>query len=349
MEDLELLRSKTRPVKLNEFLPTFSYSKLDLFDQCKYKYKLKYIDKNYDHGDAIHFDLGNLAHKCMELRGRALATGERVNYDYLTEVYENGIQEETDKGTEKIIGVKDIKKKFFEDYYMHDNATGMNYEEKSKLFLDVVIKEPLDNGWHVAHNELPFEFVYKYGEHEDGASKEVKLHGFIDEVQINDEGNYRIIDFKTSKKIYDSKKLPTALQQAIYNMAIFVLFDKLPIENQYHFIYINEKQFALTKGYIKRVCKKLDKLLNMIDELEKTGLYKPNQTPLCYFCPYNYSNPKADPKTKSLCPYYSLWTPTNKTYQVNQVWEHDPKATNILTNNSAVQSSPNKSGRKLVF
>ena len=43
-------------------LPKFSYSKLDKYVQCPMNYKHKYVDGNYVTSDAIHLDLGNIAH-----------------------------------------------------------------------------------------------------------------------------------------------------------------------------------------------------------------------------------------------------------------------------------------------
>lgn len=349
-EDLELLKSKIRPVTEDDKLPVFSYSKLDLFDQCPFRWKLKYIDKNYPNDNSIALEMGTLIHRILEEKGNLLIQNKNIDYEELHNKLFEGFVDVDGSKVETIVGLNQIKKKFFEDYYENDNASGRNYEEKVDLFFNKVLKEEMgEEGWSVYKCEHPFEFVYKYGENEDGSPKEVKIHGFIDRVDQNSDGDNRVIDYKTSKKSYDPKKVVTALQQSIYSMAIFNDFGKLPIQHRYDFIFIDEYQDACTKGYIKRACKKLDKLLNAIDEAAESDKYKPSPCPLCHWCSYSSTNPLADGKTKNLCPYFSLWTPTNKTYQVNQVWEHDPKATNILTNNSAVQSSPNKSGRKLVF
>lgn len=338
----EILAPHVRPVTQEDFknLPVYSYSKIDLFEGCPYKYLLKYVQKNYEKNvKAIHLDVGNIYHKVLELKARMLINGNTVDYDYLKEVLEEGIEEVTDKGSEKIIGLKDIRKKFLGEYYQKDDKTGMSYADKEKIFLEKVLpKELEDEGWKPYDAEMTFDFVYIY-EDENGNEKEAIIHGFIDSVQVNDDGNFRVVDYKSSKKSYDPKKLATPLQQCIYGMALYTKFGKLPIEYRYDFILIDEYQKACTVGYLKRAIKKLDKIFNKIDALEVSKEYVPKATPLCYYCSYCANNPNAEIALKNLCQYYSLWTPKNKSFSVNKEY------TGIETE----QVKPKSSGRKLFF
>jgi len=67
--------------------------------------------------------------------------------------------------------------------------------------------------------------------------------------------------------------------------------------------------------------KKLNKILDSIFEVEKSGLYAPKATPLCHWCDYSITNPNAPFYSQDLCNYYSLWTPDNKTFKVNRKFE----------------------------
>ena len=105
--------------------------------------------------------------------------------------------------------------------------------------------------------------------------------------------------------------------------------------SKYRFILLDNNQYALTKGWEKRLIKALDKIFDQIDDCEQKGLWKPNPTPLCHWCNFCKHNPDAH-EFKDECEYFSLWTPVNKSFAVNKEW-------NPEENNST------EAKRKLVF
>lgn len=310
---------KIRPVEETDrnTLPSASYSKIDLFLQCNHRYKLKYVDRNFDDSKAIALNVGSICHKVLELKGRAKMAGEKIDYQMLKRILYDGCEEETAKGSEKIWGVDKIKTWFFEDWNTPDNKSGMTYDEKMKLFLDKVVPgEMEDEEWKVIGCEVPFEFVY---------DDRVIIHGFIDRVDRNTNEEIRVVDYKTSKAVYDATKLITPLQMAIYGMACELLYGQVPIEYMYRFILIDQEQYGCSLGYEKRAVKKLDKTFDSIQQCKETKEYVPSPSPLCYWCSFSQNNPSAEFKGK--CPYYSLWTPDNKSFSVNQTY--DPLRTTV--------------------
>lgn len=310
----EILIEHVRPVtfKDRKTLPTFSYSKIDTFKNCPYQYNEKYNNKLYASDTSLALELGTLCHYVLEQKGKGIRNKKNMGYESLCEILNNGTTQTDAKTRESILGVTALKKKYFDSWYERDNASGMNYEEKMEVFHEVLKTEMSEadmEGWTPQYFELPFEFVW---------DDKVIIHGFIDRVDVKD-GEYRTIDYKTSKKIYDASKVSTSLQFGIYALAILTMFDKLPVENIYRFILIDEKQYALTKGWEKRLVKALDKVFEQIEKCEKEGEWVPKPTPLCYWCSYCSNNPNAH-AFKNICNYYILWTPTNKTFEKKSEW-----------------------------
>ena len=327
MEDLSLLKEKVRPfdAEKDKDLPQMSYSRLDTGANCLMKYNLKYIQKQSAPQDSIALSLGTLCHKVLELKARFIIDKEDVDYKFLEHVLFNGIEETTDKGSEYIQGVEQIKKHFgYEIWYEPDNASGINYEEKIHKFRTEIIPNYLNDisEWKPFETEMRFDFVYNYGTKEN--PKEIHFFGFIDiafKKLFQDILSIKVGDYKTSKKVFDKVKVTTSLQHFIYGLAIYVKYGILPEKYEYFFVLINEFQMANTKGYLERGLKKLDKILNTLDLAQKDKEYKPSPSPLCYWCDYCYTNPNAVEPYKNLCKFYSLWKPSNKTYLVNQKWE----------------------------
>lgn len=323
---MQELLNRIRPVtEKDRELPVFSYSKLEVFRNCPLQYRYKYIEKKYSQDTSIALELGSLCHYVLEQKGRMVAAKQKVDYDKLNNILLDGVSEVDEKTKEKLLGVSQLKRKYFEVWHEADNASGASYDEKIKLFDQVLHKEMEDTEWESTYFERPFEFVW---------DNKVILKGFIDRIDVKD-GQYRTVDYKTSKKVYEQSKLATSLQFGIYALAILNEFGVLPAESKYRFILIDDEQYALTKGWEKRLIKALDKVFGDIEASGKKEIFVPKPTPLCHWCNFCQTNPEAT-IYRNECEYFSKWTPTQKTFEVNKKW-------------NALENMNPTTKRKLVF
>jgi len=326
----EILKPHIRPVTEDDVgLPRYSYSKFEVLKNCPYQFNLKYNQKKYSDDTSLALELGSICHYVLEQKGKSLKSGECIDYDKLNDYLSNGNDVVDEKTKEFLYGTKTLRKKYFETWYEPDDASGMTYDQKMNLFQSVLQSEMEDTDWKPRYFEKEFSFVWE---------DRVIIYGFIDRIDEKD-GEYKTVDYKTSKKVYDQKKLATSLQFGIYALAILNDFGKLPIESEYRFILLDQRQHALTKGWETRLIAAINKLLDQVDTNTKSGFWKPSPTPLCYWCYACEQNPDAT-TYKHECPYYSLWTPMNKTFEVKNEW--DP-------NVAKVQSRRSNLVKKLIF
>lgn len=323
---MQELLNRIRPVTDDDKnLPVFSYSKMEVFKNCPLQYRYKYIEKKYSQDTSIALELGSLCHYVLEQKGKMIVSGETVDYEKLNDILMNGVTETDEKTKEELLGVNQLKRKYFEVWHEADNASGASYDEKIKLFDKVLHDEMEETDWKPTYFEKPFEFVW---------DNKVILKGFIDRIDTKD-GQYRTVDYKTSKKVYEQSKLATSLQFGVYALAILNEFGVLPTESEYRFILIDDKQYALTKGWENRLIKAMDKVFGDIEASEKKSVFVPKPSPLCHWCNFCQTNPEAT-IYRNECEYFSKWTPTQKTFEVNKKW-------NALEN---INTAPK---RKLVF
>lgn len=301
----------------------FSFSKLDKFNQCPFAFKLKYEDAHFSETSSLAMEIGTIAHKCKELIALDLMAGRSPDYREIERVLFEGYDSTEDdvKSSEHnivhILGINELKKKYPFDWIAPDNKSGMDYDQKIGLFRSHLKDMEKDTLWRPIAAELPFEFIF------DG---EWIIKGFIDKVEKNQEtGELRIVDYKTSKAIFDEKKVKTSMQMIIYDMAIRNIYHVIPSSHLFDFIFIGQRQHACSPGYYERGEKKLREWFAEIKKSRETGEYIPKPSPLCHWCDYCKTNSNAQEDLKYLCPYYSLWTPTNKTYKVFQVYNNKPK------------------------
>jgi len=334
----EFFKGKVRSVTNADrgVLPRLSYSGLETFRNCEMQYNLKYGEKKYSKDTTLALEAGSLLHKVLEEKFYYINSGKPVDYDYLNFILKYGSMDKNEKTKEHLLGVDELKRKYFEEWYTPDNASGMTYEEKIQVFRNVVNEEMNDASiWRPVYAELPFEFVYK---------DQVIFNGFIDRVDMNMFGSYRVLDYKSSKKLFDNSKVVTSLQFGIYAMAIYEKFGQIPISFLYRFILLDDNQKAMTKGWEKRLEKTLDNTLNKINKNKQSGIWRPSPSPLCYFCSYCRNNPKAH-EFQNDCEYYSLWKPDEKRFDVNKRYNALDKASKKVDNDSTKLNG----GRKLIF
>ena len=338
--EAKYLKDYVRPVTEEDRnkLPTYSHSKLEVYENCPYRYGLQYEQGKRSDETTLALELGTVCHKVYEtasqLWRQETVNYNEINYDDLKFLLEYG---DTD---EKISGIKDLSKKYFEEWYEPDSE-GHTYSWKMGQF-DKGLHEYVEgfnyNGWIPFKEEYDFEFVF---------NNRAIIHGFIDAILINAEGDLKCIDFKTSKKPFPDNKIPTSQQLSIYCMGMLNDFGKLPIQCDYKFILLNQEQNALTTGFAKRIVKKLNNVLDNIDKNSKSGVYIPSPTPLCWYCPYNKNNPK-NKDFKDECEYYSLWSPTDKRWDVNKRF-NTLDLTNDKHVNNIEDDRKEKKQRKLIF
>lgn len=295
--------------------PRFSYTALDTFVNCPYNFYLKYIAHKRVEEKTLALDLGNLLHKVRELCSQMLMAGETVDYALLDQVLVDGWRGQNKSFPDKeevIPGLHKIEADYFEDWYSQEDGIP-TYEKRVQIFRDHLHDDENNPDWRPIAAEQTFEIPYG----------DVILFGTIDKVEqsTHDPNKIRIVDYKSSKKIYDEAKLKTPLQMFTYYLAAKELFPgKEATEFMYDFIALGEQRTVTSPLWQQRAKKKLDKILTGIAECKEIGVWQPKPSPLCHWCSYCRSNPRAQSEHRDLCDYFSLWTPQGKDWHTFKRW-----------------------------
>jgi hypothetical protein len=337
----EIKNNSTEPKKLIKY----SHSRLELFTQCPMRYKLKYLDGFNTKESSIHLELGSIIHKGKEIWGEFLLSKEKPDYDFINRVIEEGIDickilfindEKIHNNTESLKGIEELRKKYPESFYDICNKSGLTYDEKLNIFSSTFItdlEEMILNKWKIIGIEKKFEFTYVTDK-----GKEYIIRGFIDRIDQNDKEELRVVDYKTSKEIFQDDKMSGNQQMFIYSMACENLFEKRPVEFVYDFVFIGKKQGIgmrqegvaeeLRQKEVSDFCikgrRKLNNVFNKLEKCEENGEYKPNPSPLCAFCQFTAGkNYNGDEEFVGKCEYNSLWERNCSRQQgwaVNKKW-----------------------------
>lgn len=271
---------------------SFSYSKIDTYEQCGFKYKLTYVDGHYIHSDNVATEFGSAIHKTEEEIGKAIMAGLPIPYIKLkNDLIKCGYE---------------LEFKYGKAWSEEKDKSDRTYPQKLNEYLtsgiyrlELKMKEHPD--LELVGLEVPFQFLYNGHQ----------FKGLIDRVLRNNKtGKYIIQDIKTYAVPLERAKLKSPLQFVVYIMAAQELYDctEVDIECSYDLPLCNVEQPAGSDGFVAVGKTMIDKFFADIE----AKIFVPNPSPLCYWCQYSATNPDQPEEGKNLCPYHSLWTKENK-------------------------------------
>lgn len=249
-------------------MPIYSHSKLSCFETCPLKYKFIYIDKIEREQQGVEAFLGSRFHETMEKLYKDLKCKVYSLEELLAFYDANWGKEWTDnvvitKKDRTAQDYKNIGRKCVEDYYKRYSP--FNQSRVLGLERDVLVDLVGDG---------------KY-----------KLRGFIDRIAQAEDDTYEIHDYKTSGYLPVQKDVDADRQLALYQIGIESMWnDVKKTKLIWHYVVFDKE---LTSTRTKEQLGQLKKdTIALIDKVEETKEFLPNESNLCEWCVYPDLCPK---------------------------------------------------------
>jgi len=240
----------------------YSHSKLETFEQCKLKFKYRYIDKIIPEiAKSIEAHLGSIVHETLEWLYTKIMKGEIPTIDNVISFYSEKWIE--NYSPEMSIVNKTLTQK---DYFNRGVEFLVNYYMKNHPFKENTIA-----------TEKKIELTL---------DEDKKLIGFIDRLVNNlEREEIEIHDYKTSNSMWSREKLETNRQLALYSLAIKESFGKdKKVCMVWHFL-AHDMKVCLRKTD-QELEKLKEEVINLTKEIEKTKEFPPTISKLCNWCEY---------------------------------------------------------------
>lgn len=271
-------------IKRNGGIP-ISFSQLQMFNQCPYKWKCVYIDKLKDISNSINLIYGNAIHEAIQSYLQVYYASTKTAADDLDmrEIFTNSMISQFKSCDDKSFVSKDEFKEFMQD--------GYNFIDEFKRRCKFQKR-----GCKLIGVELLLKMAVK---------DNIIFTGFIDFALQFDNGTVEIYDIKTSTNSWqeDKKKNPeTALQLLLYKEYFSKLFN-VPIDKIKVIFYIAKRKVFENSAYPqKRIqiyappCGKgklkaaVDNINNFVNSAFINNTYNlqynytTNRSPLCAYC-----------------------------------------------------------------
>ncbi len=250
-------------------MATYSHSRVSTFEQCPYKYKLQYIDKEKPEiQNTIEAFMGDIVHQSLEDLYKKKKFKQRVAKASLIKFYRDLWEKEYSEDVKVVKdhltadNYKKMGEKFLSDYY----DTYKPFEQLTILGLETQDRMTLPDGsqWHVR----------------------------IDKFACDNEGNYYVMDYKTNSRMKGQEEADSDRQLAMYSFWVKDKFkDAKSVKLVWHMLAFNKEVVS------ERTPEQLEKLqqevVDLIKEIEKAKEFPTNVTALCNYCGF-----------RSICPSF---------------------------------------------
>jgi len=241
------------------FINKVSPSKIKVYDECKLKYKFKYIDylqEKSTNTDALQF--GSYIHK----------------------IFEDGVKATSEEELHQVA-------ESLRSNYTFDKERENKIEICITNFLN--FNNSLSACEQVATEQI-FAVELKQG---------YAVNGIIDRIVKSKDGGYLVIDYKTSKRASTKRELYNDPQMLLYAYAVSVLYTVPISAVTLSHYYPHMDKLVHVKFSEAHVLMYMQKLTQKIWEIrkKKKGDFFPQMNQYCNWCGYKDMCPKLNPAT----------------------------------------------------
>jgi RecB family exonuclease len=243
-------------------MATYSDSRVSTYEQCPYKFKLQYIEKQKpEMKNTIEAFLGQVVHKCLEDLYKKKKANEEISKESFIKQYRKTWNEwysdnvKIVKENQTANNYKKLGEKFLADYY--DRYTPFNQ-------LEIIGLE--------THDKITLS---------DGNQWQIR----IDKLTRDKEGNYYVVDYKTSSRMKSQNEADKDRQLAMYAIWVKNKFkDAKSVKLIWHMLAFNKEVVS------ERTDEQLDdlqeKVMSTIKEMETSTEFPGKVTHLCPYCEF---------------------------------------------------------------
>jgi len=241
-------------------MAAYSHSRITTFENCPYKYKLQYIDKEKPEiVNTIEAFMGDLVHQALEDLYKKKKFKQRVSKESLIKFYRDLWEKEYSKDIKivkrglKAENYKKMGEQFLSDYYdkykPFDQLTILGLETQDRMTL------PDGSQWHVR----------------------------IDKFACDNDGNYYVMDYKTNARMKDQEEADSDRQLAMYSIWVKDKFkDCKSVKLVWHMLAFNKE--VVSERTEEQLNKLQQDILTTIKKIENAKEFPTNVTALCDYC-----------------------------------------------------------------
>ena len=245
-------------------MPTYSHSRLSCYEQCPYRYKLRYIDGVEIERQGIEAFTGTLVHRSLQHLYEEAEQGRVLTSQELVEHFRTEWEEAYDAKAVAVVKRGDRAS----DHATRADAGLISYHRRY---------HPFDQGRTVGL-EQEIRFTVR-------GEREHELVGYIDRLTRRDDGTYEVHDYKTGRRMPSAQQLRDDRQLTLYEMGVRQNYpDARDVRLVWHYL-AHDRELTSARAPVD-LARMERSVSSLIEHIESAEDHPCRRGPLCRWCEY---------------------------------------------------------------
>ena len=264
-------------------LEYFSYSSLQSYQKCPAQFQFRYIEKIFKNDEGIEAFMGKRVHETIEYIYNQKKLGLNLSIDKIIE-YHHSLWENKWHGRVAIVNRNILPVDREKNIPLWKKYAAFYFRTGEKCLTKFYsLNQPFDE--NVYANEYKMDFLI-------GNNSDYRIKGIVDRIDVYENGNWIIHDYKTGKRPYNQKEADQDMQLGLYQIGLEKTKKNInDVLLVWHFLQQSKENILVysrrSKSDLEKIIKKI---ISLIDEIRlkliKNEKFVAKKSILCNWCYY---------------------------------------------------------------
>ena len=264
-------------------LDYFSYSSLQSYQKCPAQFQFRYIEKIFKNDEGIEAFMGKRVHETIEYIYNQKKSGINLSIDKIVE-HHHSLWENKWHGSIAIVNRNILPADIEKNIPIWKKYAAFYFRTGEKCLTKFYsLNQPFDE--NVYANEYKMDFLI-------GNDSDYRIKGIVDRLDVDENDNWIIHDYKTGKRLYNQKEADQDMQLGLYQIGLEKTKKNIKdVQLVWHFLQQSKENILVysrrSKSDLEKVIKKI---VNLIDEIRlklfKNEKFVAKKSILCNWCYY---------------------------------------------------------------